>query len=227
MNDVVDSNCLFLGLTETHLNEKISDNEINIDKLNIVRCDWLIRQGGGVCLYVNQRAQFSMCVSYSNQTCELLIVKIHSPELYVIIMYRPPDCELSEFEDVLNILISWIRSLSSPLPDIFLMGDFNFLSHDWAHNQLTSSSNQVSILLNASDSLFLEQMMTVPTRKKNILDLAFASHDLIATILVQNTAISDHNIIYVELNLQLKPIVLQLVHVIDLPKIHPGTVLNH
>ena len=201
LNDVVDSNCLFLGLTETHLNEKISDNEINIDKFNIVRCDRLIRKGGGVCLYVNQRAQFSMCVSYSNQTCELLIVKIHSPEIYVIIMYRPPDCELSEFEDVLNILISWIRSLSSPLPDIFLMGDFNFPSHDWAHNQLISSSNQVSLLLNASDSLFLEQMVTVPTRKKNILDLVFTSHDLIDTISVQNTAISDHNIIYVELNL--------------------------
>ena len=42
-------------------------------------------------------------------------------------------------------------------------------------------------------------MVTVPTRKKNILDLA--SHDLIDTISVQNTAISDHNIIYVELNL--------------------------
>ena len=201
LNHVVDSNCLFLGLTETHLNEKILDNEINIDKFNIVRCDRLIRQGGGVCLYVNQSAQFSMCVSYSNQTCESLIVKIHSPEIYVIIMYRPPDCELSEFEDVLNILISWIRSLSSPLPDIFLMGDFNFPSHDWAHNQLISSSNQVSILLNASDSLFLEQMVTVPTRKNNILDLVFASHDLIDTISVQNTAISDHNIIYVELNL--------------------------
>ena len=44
-------------------------------------------------------------------------------------------------------------------------------------------------------------MVTVPTRKKNILDLVFTSHDLIDTISVQNTAISDHNIIYVELNL--------------------------
>ena len=86
LNDVVDSNCLFLGLTETHLNEKISDNEINIDKFNIVRCDRLIRQGGGVCLYVNQRPQFSTWVSYSNQTCELLIVKIHSLELYVLMI---------------------------------------------------------------------------------------------------------------------------------------------
>ena len=34
-----------------------------------------------------------------------------------------------------------------------------------------------------------------------MLDLVFASHDLIDTISVQNTAISDHNIIYVDLNL--------------------------
>ena len=40
-----------------------------------------------------------LCVSYSNQVCELLIVKVHSPVLYIVIIYRPPDCLLQEFQD--------------------------------------------------------------------------------------------------------------------------------
>ena len=41
---------------------------------------------------------------------------------------------------------------------------------------------------------FLEQVVTCPTRKSNILDIIFSSGDVISDIETRNTCISDHNI---------------------------------
>ena len=49
--------------------------------------------------------------------------------------------------------------------------------------------------------MFLEQHVSKPTRLNNILDLVFASHDIINEIDVQKTFISDHNIIHVQTNM--------------------------
>ena len=111
---------------------------------------------------------------------------------------------MKEFQDIIDRLNTWIKGLTSPLPDIVLMGDFNFPNHNWAQHQLISSSIQITILLNATDSLFLEQAINVPTRNHNILDLIFTSSDFIDSVSVQKTAISDHNIIYVQTNLQVE-----------------------
>ena len=78
LSDIVQKNCLFIGLTETHLSETISDNKLNIDSYNIVRSDRLHRSGGGICQYINSSVQCKTCVAYSNSVCELLIVKNHS-----------------------------------------------------------------------------------------------------------------------------------------------------
>ena len=58
---------------------------------------------------------------------------------------------------------------------------------------------------------FLEQITNVPTRNQNILDLIFTPSDFIDSVSVQKTAISDHNIIYVQTNLQVETDNLSLV----------------
>ena len=90
LSDIVQKHCLFIGLTETHLSETIFDNELKIDSYNIVSSDRLNRSGGGICLYINSSVQCKTCVAYSNSVCELLIVKIHSPDIYIVLIYRPP-----------------------------------------------------------------------------------------------------------------------------------------
>ena len=57
LGEIANTNYLFLGLTETHLNENITDIELTIKNFNIVRCDRLARNGGGVCLYINHKAR--------------------------------------------------------------------------------------------------------------------------------------------------------------------------
>ena len=45
----------------------------------------------GWCLYLPEKyVNFITCVNYSNSQCVLLILKLHSPSLIVILIYRPP-----------------------------------------------------------------------------------------------------------------------------------------
>ena len=84
------------------LSETNSDNELNIGSYNIVRSDRLNRSGGGICIYISSSVQCKTCVAYSNSVCKFLIVKIHSPDIYIVLKYRPPDCKIHEFSDIID-----------------------------------------------------------------------------------------------------------------------------
>ena len=63
---------------------------------------------------------FTTCVNYSNSVCELLILKLHTPSLIVILMYKPPSCTINEFDDIIIKINQFIFSLNSPLPNIMI-----------------------------------------------------------------------------------------------------------
>ena len=44
---------------------------------------------------------YKICMTYSNSVCDLLIVKIHNPDLIIILVYRPPSSPLSNFYDII------------------------------------------------------------------------------------------------------------------------------
>ena len=75
--------------------------EIQIPDFSITRCDRLSNVGGGVCIYMKKSVNFTTCINYSNSVCELLILKLHTPSLIDILMYRPPSCTINEFDDVI------------------------------------------------------------------------------------------------------------------------------
>ena len=77
------------------------------------------------------------------------------------------------------------------------MGDFNFpgtcamgLCYKLQYNV------NISGLVGLRDYLYLDQMITEPTRELNILDLLFSNQSIIESIKIQETVISDHNIIH-------------------------------
>ena len=67
--------------------DSINDSEIQVPGFSIVRCDILLREGGGDCIYARNTKSFSVCLKYSNSICDLLIVKLHQPSLIIILMY--------------------------------------------------------------------------------------------------------------------------------------------
>ena len=144
-----------------------------IPGFSIVRYDRLLREGGGVCIYVRNTKSFSVCFKYSNSICDLLIVKLHQPSLIIIIMYRPP----TEFNDIILKTKSYIMSLPSPLPNIIMLCDFNFPNIDWSCS--ITSCPMAGPLIDLAGLLFLNQQVKEPTSKLNILDIIFGPDDLV------------------------------------------------
>ena len=79
---------------------------------------------------------------------------------------------------------------------IIFLGDFNFPLINWStpNSQCPLSSP----LFHLSDHLFLSQQVAKPTRNSKILDLIFSPNDLINSIDICDTFISDHRMLTVE-----------------------------
>ena len=83
--------------------------------------------------------------------------------------------------------------MSSPLPNIIMHGYFNFPDINWSNPE--SNCPDASPLISFSDWLFLNQQVSAPTRKSNILDKFFSPGDFINCIYTTDSVISDHRII--------------------------------
>ena len=113
-------------------------------------------------------------------------------------MYRPPNASTSAFNDIIKRSENTICDLDSPLPEIVIMGDFNFPGVLW-DTAINSNNVNISGLVGLRDYLYLDQMIT----ELNILDLLFCNQSIIESIKIQQTVISDHNIIHVNTNLKI------------------------
>ena len=193
LSDFCDKSTLFLCLCETFLHEGILDSQIKISGFSIIRCDRSSRTGGGMCVYVSNSTTYDTCLTFSNSVCELLILRLHKPALIIILMYRPPTCSPEDFNDIISRSRAIILSMSSPLPNIIMLGDFNFPDINWLNPDY--NSHDASPLILFSDLLFLNQQVSAPTRKSNILDLIFSPDDFINCIDITDSVISDHRII--------------------------------
>ena len=171
LTDYCDSPTVFICLCETFLHESILDSEVNIPGFIIVRSDRVSRPGGGVCLYLTENCIYKICLIYSNSVCDLLIVKIHSPYLIIILVYRPPSSSLSDFDDIITKTRELVLSLPAPLPNIILLGDLNMLQVIWDNSHAYNTSSELLIYLDTP--LFLNHQVSTPTRKSNVLDLIF------------------------------------------------------
>ena len=118
---------LFLSLTETFLNNNIVDSEIQMEGFNIIRCDRSERIGGGVCFYLKKLINYTTLLSYSNSICEVLILaKLTNLDVILVTMYRPPNATAASFNDIVLQTEHKICALDGPLPEVIIMGDFNF-----------------------------------------------------------------------------------------------------
>ena len=197
LNDLSDESTLFVALCGTFFNhnDNIFDAKIQMQGYIVCRTDRLSRSGGGVCFYIKDHIQFATCLSFSNDMCEVLIVKLSNPQLVLINTYRPPNSSRESFEEIVNKIRLCIGEMSTPLCDIIMLGDFNFPLIDWQSTVIFST--HANSLLDLTYFLYLDQLVQLPTRGANILDLVFSNPLIIDNIDSIETSISDHNIIKV------------------------------
>ena len=197
---------MFLAITETHLQEQF-DAEVCVENYTILRTDRNRRKGGGVALYIKNEILYDHAgtVSFSDEVNELLMTTLVKEKLIVVLLYRPPDeteNNPARFKNLINLIKDYIKDRHE---DILLIGDFNFPKIIWDSNTLggrtSNEKAQGEILLDFINEYSMTQTVKAPTRKNNTLDLVITNNvQMIHSIVVTPTIISDHDI--VEVNLQ-------------------------
>ena len=149
-------------------------------------------------------------MEYSNGVCEIQAILVYPIKLLLFNVYRPPDASLAKFKDVLNQVHKTLEKLQDDDFNIFITGDFNFppevviwiKSDDVTIPVFKPSVSQVSLafkeLIALTDALFLLQVINIPTRKENTLDLCFTNDPQSINSIVGipvSQDISDHKII--------------------------------
>ncbi|CAI9731129.1 fission process 1 [Octopus vulgaris] len=206
-----ENNSKIIGITESHLNENIRNSEITINRFNIFRCDRQGRSHGGVIMYIHDTYACIELVNESNAYCNLLCIKIIQLNTVVTIMYRPPNSPTLSFTEPLTKLQQILGNMASPMPDIILLGDFNFPNIIWPHGHILKLGTkaeqiQAAKLLEVTEKLYLKQMMTEATRNNNTIDLVFTNNeDTLFDLHSTPTILSDHNIIEMHLHIGNEP----------------------
>ena len=121
-------NSPLIAVTETWLSSEILDAEVErqMPGFRILRSDRDGRIHGGVAAYLRNDLPGDTVDTFDNGVCEILLVKLHTLNHYVAIIYRPPGTKFKEFKDGLDWLDDKLESLPNPTPNISICGDLNF-----------------------------------------------------------------------------------------------------
>jgi exonuclease III len=204
-----ENNTFLISLTETHLNPNIKDAEIHIENFVPLRTDRTGgRKGGGIVVYIRENLApvTTTILSQSNGTVEFSMLHIQSLNIIVISVYRPPDCSYHHFAEAMDLIKSKLTELDASAPNLVMVGDFNFPNINWHTQNVYGGSlemrNQAENLFNLADNHCMEQYIEQPTRGNNILDLLFLDNEeFLHHYTVQETILSDHNLIIIHTNL--------------------------
>ena len=88
-------NSLAVAVTETWLKPGIKDSEILVKfpGYTLYRCDRVNRIRGGLCVFLRDNLSAECIGSFDNGVCELLVLKVHSLNTVIAVVYRPPDTD--------------------------------------------------------------------------------------------------------------------------------------
>ena len=193
-----------LAITESHLSEDISDDEIAITGYKTARRDRNDgRKGGGTVIYVAEYLD-----AYERQDIDVnnsleaawIDVTVASQRLLVASIYRPPDNTtfLNQFSSTLDRI--WMKRTN-----IILLGDFNFNllpnaqdtnSSTWKFRQLLNKFNLKNVINKAT---------RITDTSTTLIDLVICSDtSKISHQGVCDLGISDHHLIYAIVNLKRK-----------------------
>ena len=144
-----------ISITESWLDNSVSDAEINIENYSVVRRD-RNRNGGGVCVYTRNDFTFSLRSALQTDSDEFFFIELLLPKTKPILfgtVYRPQ--KQTDFLSKFEIL----THMNSDC-EIIILGDFNIC-------YLQRSSNIFKSYNNVLKLFDLDQIITEPTRITN------------------------------------------------------------
>ena len=134
------------GITESHLNDLISDNELNIPGYNFVRKDGKTKLKNGIIVYISNSLQFSRKQDLEDHGVESIWIEIKLKNISPIpigFVYKNPK-ELVNWNLNLNSMLEQATILYN---EIIILGDFNIdllkNQQKWMNNIQHFNLNQV------------------------------------------------------------------------------------
>ena len=186
-------------LNETHYNNEIFDTET----YSIFRKDRKNRKGGGVFLAIKH------CLNPVSQPdidseSEIIWAKIDLPGMKSTLVgsfYKPNENDPDSLQGLRDSLSKIPRS-----SNIWLLGDFNLPQIDWDTEQIKSNCSHTSVyesFLNITHDFGLEQVVKIPTRENNTLDLFLLNQPSLvhSTKTLPPLGQGDHDIVHHELKI--------------------------
>ena len=221
ISDEINSSIIII--TETHVSENNLESETSLPGWQQLRADRLHRMKGGVLIYLRDQLTVVSSHTFSNSYVELACSFIPSQDLAIIALYRPPDTPAQKFVEALAVTDKWIDLIikkRKKIPNIFFARDFNFpVMGQWTVHDMDSStskattraaktkdlgntSDQISKLIDIIHNNAFTQIVNIPTRLENILDLVFVNNtNLVDNIeAIENIVVTDHKLIIAHLN---------------------------
>jgi hypothetical protein len=195
---IEEENMDIIAITETWLNDNVTDDEVSINGYTLFRKDRRDEvkcRGGGVAMYIKNKLNPTINSDLGNDSFSESIwcsIGLGSDNTILGVCYRAPDSIESNDEKLYN-LINKVQNCK-----VIVMGDFNFPELDWSNRDNLDVQNPfVDCLLNN----FLFQLVDEPTRGKNYLDLVLSSEkNMIQQLNVgEPFETSDHQIIRFEM----------------------------
>ncbi len=118
----------------------------------------------------------------------------HNQKITLAAFYRPPNNKLHPLEELQRVT----DEISTP--KLTVVSDFNVSTINWSNTGPSLPSPVSTLLVNIVQDNFLSQLISEPTRDKNILDLVLTTSTDYVQDLCVGKPFSDHNLITFRLN---------------------------
>ena len=195
----------FISVTETWAKQYTTDSQMTIKQYNLFRSDRKLRRRGGVALFIHNSISVDSFWSFDNKYCEVGLAYMKSSKTILIVLYRPQICTVSHFKEALSFIEEKLNSFDESCT-IMLTGDFNFPNICWDDLSLSSGYTKVytdsaSCLLHFMEKFLMNQIIDIPTRRHNTLDLFITNKsDLALDVLTVKSSVSDHMLVKIPLS---------------------------
>ena len=191
---------LVVGITETWLNDTISDAQTHLTGYHCIRSDRDGRRGGGSALYIHEKTVPSDKLQFSDKSNSLAAVYVESLHTIFAVVYRPPDSPDCNFDTCMGKLQTMIdaHSEANRHPEVYIIGDFNLPLFDWDESVAPAHppNSAYGRLMTFIETNFLTQVVRESTRGDHILDLVLTTkpQDVIE-VSTQSSKLSDHKLV--------------------------------
>ena len=127
------------------------------------------------------------------------MLHINKYNLVIANVYKPPGTDPTRLTTIMNLIKEKFLALGNPQPSLVICGDFNLPVVNWGTNVQDNTNSRTRCMTSLMEELFLTQIVNVPTREGNILDLCFVNNmDLIVNTEVWWTSMSDHDLVIID-----------------------------